>query len=324
MVNFYFTILLTHGYSYDKEKKDKTFTTIISDMGQFYAIEVIFEKMNKSYKKVTFYDSLKKLPFSAKKIAKDFKLPIQKLEIDHNIYRPIGYEPSLDEIHYLRNDVEIIARALKIQYDSGLIKMTNGSDAMYDFKKIVGKKDYERTYPVLDTIVDSDIREAYRGGFTYLNPKYSEKDIGKGVVLDVNSLYPYVMYSKPLPYGAPIFFHGEYEHDEMYPFYIQAFSCEFKLKKDKIPTIQVKGTLQFVPTEYIKSEDSGDDPVWLCLTNIDLDLFFEHYDVLCIMNGMKVGSLKRIKGCLRVILKNGRRLKRIMRRNAMHYIRSLS
>ena len=60
-------------------------------------------------------------------------------------------------------------------------------------------------------------------------------------------------------------------------FIFKRFTCEFKLKKDKIPTIQVKGTLQFVPTEYI--EDSGDDPVWLCLTNIDLDLFFEHYDV---------------------------------------------
>ena len=87
---------------------------------------------------------------------------------------------ALDEIHYLRNDVEIIARALKIQFDSGLIKMTNGSDAMYDFKKIVGKKDYERTYPVLDTIVDSDIREAYRGGFTYLNPKYVNEGCREG------------------------------------------------------------------------------------------------------------------------------------------------
>ena len=47
-------------------------------------------------------------------------------------------------------------------------------------------------FPQLNYEIDHDMRQAYKGGFTYLNPIYKEKDIGGGVVLDVNSLYPSV------------------------------------------------------------------------------------------------------------------------------------
>ena len=50
------------------------------------------------------------------------------------------------------------------------------------------------------------------------------------------------------------------------------FSCQFVLKKDKIPTVQLKNNLAFVPTEYITN--SGGEYVTMCMTNIDLELFF--------------------------------------------------
>lgn len=98
-----------------------------------------------------------------------------------------------------------------------------------------------------------------------------------GIVLDVNSLYPYVMYSQMLPYGEGKFFDGKYEYDKLYNLYIQTFTCNFKLKEGYLPTIQIKGTLSFVPTEYLT--DSNGEDVTLCLTSIDLALFFEHYEV---------------------------------------------
>ena len=53
--------LLSNGYTHSDEKKDKTFNVIISKMGQFYSIEIIFKKIgNRKYKKVRFLDSLKK------------------------------------------------------------------------------------------------------------------------------------------------------------------------------------------------------------------------------------------------------------------------
>ena len=140
---------------------------------------------------------------------------------------------------------------------------------------MVGKKVFEKTFPKV--IYDSDIRQAYRGGFTYLNPKFAEKDINEGIVLDVNSLYPSVMYDCMLPYSEGKFFEGKYESDSAYPLYIQMFRCYFELKENKIPTVQLKHTLSFVPNEYLTS--SNGEYVTMCMTNVDLELFLNHYEV---------------------------------------------
>lgn len=55
---------------------------------------------------------------------------------------------------------------------------------------------------------------------------------------------------------------------------------EFKIKKNKIPTIQLKNSRIFLANEYIR--DSGDEPICLVLTNIDLKLFLEQYDIISI------------------------------------------
>ena len=59
-----------------------TFNTLISDKGLYYSIEVIFERKGKKVNKVVFQDSLKLIPLSVDAIAKSFKLPISKLQID--------------------------------------------------------------------------------------------------------------------------------------------------------------------------------------------------------------------------------------------------
>lgn len=278
--------LFNNGFKYSKEKQEKTFSCVVSSMGQFYIIEVIFKTGNKKQEKVIFYDSLKKLPFPVRKIAEDFNLPIQKLEIDYNEERNDDHILTEQEIEYVLHDVKIVAMALQIQIEQNLTKITNGSDALNDFKRTISKKQFEINFPILDIQTDKDIRQAYRGGFTYVNPKFQNKDIKDGIVFDVNSLYPSVMYDKPLPYGLPLFFNGQYEYDEMYPLYIQNFTCEFKVKKDYIPTIQLKNNLSFIPNEYITESK---EQVNLVLTSVDLELFFEHYDVWNIeyINGWK-------------------------------------
>lgn len=278
--------LFNNGFKYSKEKQEKTFSCVVSSMGQFYIIEVIFKTGNKKQEKVIFYDSLKKLPFPVRKIAEDFNLPIQKLEIDYNDERNDDHILTEQEIEYVLHDVKIVAMALQIQIEQNLTKITNGSDALNDFKRTISKKQFEINFPILDIQTDKDIRQAYRGGFTYVNPKFQNKDIKNGIVFDVNSLYPSVMYDKPLPYGLPLFFNGQYEHDEMYPLFIQNFTCEFKVKKDYIPTIQLKNNLSYIPNEYITESK---EQVNLVLTSVDLELFFEHYDVWNIeyINGWK-------------------------------------
>ena len=69
--------LFRNDFKYAKSKeeiKDKTFTTLINDMGQFYNIIVYFKVTGHKTNKVTFEDSLKLLNFSVDKIAKETKV----------------------------------------------------------------------------------------------------------------------------------------------------------------------------------------------------------------------------------------------------------
>lgn len=275
---FILCYLFEHGYKHvtDRKKlKTKTFTTLISDKGQFYSLEICFNKNECKTEKITIYDSLKILPFSVEAIAKGFNLPISKLEIDYDEKREIGHILTPQEIDYLRNDVEIMSRALLTLFNQDLRQMTQGSNALYDYKKIVGKKNFSKWFPIPD--YDFDVRQSYKGGFTYCDPRKQGQDIGAGIVLDVNSLYPSVMYYQPLPYGEGIFFEGKYEPDKLYNLYVQMFTCQFELKENYIPTIQLKNNLSFMPTAYLSS--SEDEEVTMCLTSVDLELFFEHYHV---------------------------------------------
>lgn len=270
--------LFEHGFSHVTDRReltDKTFTTLISDKGQFYTMTIVFSKKGKKTKKVTIFDSLKILPFSVKDIAKGFNLPIKKGEIDYNKPRPIGYDADPEELDYLKGDVSIMAMSLQTLFAQKLTQMTQGSNALHDYKNTVTVSNFERWFPV--PLYDADVRQSYKGGFTYLDPRYTNKDIGEGIVLDVNSLYPSVMRNRLLPYGDGIFFTGEYTPDTFYPLYIQMFTCNFELKKDHIPTIQLKNNMSFVPTQYITSS-AGED-VTLCLTSVDYELFLSHYDV---------------------------------------------
>ena len=269
--------LLNNGYTCvktKKERKDKTFSCLIGEMGQFYSIEIYFHVTKSRTQKVTFYDSYKIIALSVDTIAKKFNLPIRKLKIDYKANREIGHILTQEEIDYIRNDVEIMARALEIMFKEDLTHMTIGANALSYYRKI--NKYFNNFFPEIPFEIDKSIRSSYKGGFTYLNPLYKEKEIKDGIVLDVNSLYPSVMATADLPFGTPIYFDGKYEYNPLYPLYVQQFSCSFEVKKGMIPTIQIKNDRFYLPNEYV--ETTNGDIVTLCLTNIDFELFLEHYN----------------------------------------------
>lgn len=282
--------LLKNGYTYSNSGAPYTFHCTISNMGQWYVIEISYGYVKNKKKSVTIYDSLKKLPFPVKKIAKDFKLPMLKGEIDYDEFRPVGHQITEKEYQYIKNDIEIIAMALDIQLTQGLKKITNGTDSLSGFKSSIGTKQFEKHFPILTLEVDEEIRKAYRGGWTFLKKEYASKVVGEGIVFDVNSLYPAQMYSRELPIGIPKTFKGKYVQDDEYPLYIQALKCNFELKEGYLPTIQIKKSSSFIATEYL--ETSNNEHPLLYLTNIDLELLFEHYIVTDIeyINGFKFRS----------------------------------
>ena len=273
---FIFNYILRNNFEWIYERKylkNNRFTTLISDTGKFYSIDIMFNDC-----KCQIMDSLKLLNSSVEKIAHDFKLPISKLSIDYRAKREQGHILTDDEKAYILNDAKIMALALKQLFDQGFTKMTAGSNALKFYKNVIGgEKQFRDIFPVINC--DDFIRKSYKGGFTYLNEKYANRDIGQGQVYDVNSLYPSVLHSPYLyPYGQPEYYLGKYDEDKKHPLFVQRFRCSFEVKENYLPTIQIKtNRFAFIPTEYCKS--SKDIEVELTLTCVDLKLFLEHYDV---------------------------------------------
>lgn len=255
------------------DRKTRTFNTTINEKGMYYQLEVIFDRNGKTINKVTFQDSLKLIPLSVEEIPETFGLPYEKLSIDYKANREVGHELTEEEKAYITNDVKIVAKAIEFFYSQGLNKMTIGSCALAEYKSMIKEKNFMRYFP--SPKYDADVRQSYYGGWTYLNPKFEGKTVGKGVVLDINSIYSSVMYEELLPYGTPIYYEGEYKQDDFYPLYIQMIRCQFELKKGKLPTVQLRRLGR--SNEYLTS--SNDTQMTLCLTKPDLELFFEHYDV---------------------------------------------
>lgn len=256
----------------DKFPGPREFSTIIDHMGQFYMITINWG----NGRKTEFRDSYKKLPFKASVVAESFNLDVKKGKLDYDTFRPVGHKLTSDEKAYLANDVLIIAKALKMELDSGMVKLTVGSDSLADFKHMLGKEIFAKMFPVLPEIMDAEIRKAYRGGFTYRDPRHAYKITRSGRTYDVNSLYPSVMYDRLLPHGTPVWREGYPEVTENYPLAIMSITFTAKLKKNHIPCIQIKGSGQFLATEY---QTHIKEPVTLSCTDVDLKLWEDHYDM---------------------------------------------
>lgn len=160
--------LLTHNFKQAKTKEeiaDNTFTTLISDFGVFYQITIYFKKNKKHTHKITFIDSLKLINFSVEEIAKYFDLSMQKLKLDYNKPRRRNHVLTESERNYIKNDILIPSKALKTLFDENLTKMTRASNALADYKEIISYKKFRHFFPVLDKILDEELRPSYKRRF---------------------------------------------------------------------------------------------------------------------------------------------------------------
>lgn len=261
------------GYKWTADRPGAgEFSTLVSSKGKFYQLEVGFY----SGVRIKIRDSLKLFPMSVKKIAKAYDLPEGKGELDYSAKREVGHQITDEEADYIRRDVQIVAQALVNNLEQGLDKMTIGSNAFGFFKKQMGKRLYQKLFPVLPEEVDAAIRCSYRGGFTYVEPKWSGVDVWGGVSVDYNSMYPSMLISKPYPVGEPVMFYGRYEDDPAHPLYVQTLACSFKLREEGIPMIQLRNSGFYGQHEYVRETV---EPTTLTLTSPDMELFFDNYDV---------------------------------------------
>lgn len=270
--------LLKNGYTHVETERNRglrkrEFSTLISHTNKFYTMTVRWENGHTT----EFRDAAKKFPnMSVAVLAEVFNMETSKGDIDYHKPRPVGYQPDDGELDYLDRDVRIVAIALREVFDNGMTKLTVGSDALAEYKSLTGEKNFRNVFPLLNEDLDAEIRKSYRGGFTYADERFKGKRQGRGIVLDVNSLYPSVMYNKPIPYGMPEYVSGKVVPTESRPLTIFSVTFTANIKPNHIPCIQIKGSSIFGATEYLKEID---EPVTLMVTNVDWDLYNDHYDI---------------------------------------------
>lgn len=296
----------------EKDMPNNSFKYSISDKGQWYTIVI-----KTGHKFIEIRDSLKLLPFSVKRIGQAFKTKHQKLDMEYTGFRYAGCEITPEEQEYIRNDVLVIKEALEIMFEEGHDKLTIGSCCLEEYKRIMGKDDYNMFYPDTTEMpldkdiygysnVDEYIRRSYRGGWCYL-VKGKEGKVYEhgGLTADVNSLYPSMMHSESgnyYPVGNPNFWTGDIIPDEALKenrYYFVRVRTRFYIKHNMLPFIQIKNSFLYKGTECLETTDIynpdtdtycstyldskgnvKDTRVELVLTCTDFQLIKEHYELV--------------------------------------------
>lgn len=293
-----------------------TYTYNISDKGLWYTIDI---KVHGHY--IQFRDSLKLLPFTLEELGKAFEVKHKKLNMKYTGDRYPNCPISQAEKDYIINDILCLKECMNIMFEQGHDKLTIGACCLSEFKKFYDKQDYKNFFPDLSeipiyTICDDDIknhdfgatdcdayvRKSYHGGFCYVVPEKAGKVFEKGTDCDVNSLYPSMMHSDSgnyYPVGLPKFFVGKIPDKVIrsYPrfYYFVRFKCSFKIRKNFLPTVQIKDSPLFPARKWLTSsivkDREGRDcniTVTLTMTQTDFELFKKHYHVK---------NLKILDGC---------------------------
>lgn len=131
---------------------------------------------------------------------------------------------------------------------------------------------FRRHFPPLTKEDYHRMRPAYYGAIVYSKPgEYQDCRSW-----DVNSLYPSIMRDAPMPTGSPIWYDGEYRHDDDYPLHIDVISFDARLKRKKTATLT-----NILPVWGYEGErlDSTLGVVTMPVTNVDWETLSENYDM---------------------------------------------
>lgn len=295
----------------EKDMYNKSFKYSISDKGMWYSIVI---KVNNHF--IEIRDSLKLLPFSVKRIGESFGTKHKKLDMEYTGLRYAGCEITEEEQKYIANDVLVVKEALEIMFNEGHNKLTIGSCCLEEYKKIIGKDEYNLMFPSLTDYTideqlykynnaDSYIRKSYKGGWCYIVKGKENQIKTNGTTADVNSLYPSMMSSESgnkYPVGKPTFWKGNFIPDKALKsnrYFFIRIKTRFYIKENKLPFIQIKGNYLYKGTEALESSDvydkntdkyysvykdlAGnvhDTRVELTLTMTDYYLMLEHYKLV--------------------------------------------
>lgn len=242
-------------------------TYMITDLGIWYSLTV---KMGKTL--IEFRDSLKLLPFRVQDLHKAFDTKYEKLDMDYKGHKGPGEYITYKERQYITNDILVPKEALEKFLDEMNYRnnppITIAAAALSEFKKKFHQSEWKTMFPNLAEIeldpeewgypnADAYCRAGYFGGWCAVNTDFAGSVRGRGIVCDVNSLFPYEMHSASghfHPIGTPVFFKDFREFLTLDPsdrFYFVRFKCRFQIRDGYFPFIQIKNSLLFRKNENL-------------------------------------------------------------------------
>lgn len=119
------------------------------------------------------------------------------------------------------------------------------------------------------------INKSYYSGLCFLNSKYKNKILNDVNIIDINSLYPFIMFKYELPVRRGVYYKGKYKNNKIYKYYIQHIKVDFKVKNMGIAFLHNKNFFNINE----KIENSNNQLIDLYLTNFDIELLYKNYDI---------------------------------------------
>lgn len=160
-----------------------------------------------------------------------------------------GGEGDLDDI------VDGMLYSVQLMRDIGCEQQTVSSSATSIWRSTYNKYDFSSLFGDIKGEEYEFIRSAYHGGWCYVNRRGK---VGEGVVLDNNSLYPYVMSTCYLPIGKGKWFDGKpkdlWNRDANFGYYVR-FSCRFKSKEGRVPFVRIADSNFYRYDEILTTSD---------------------------------------------------------------------
>ena len=173
-------------------------------------------------------------------VAKAFKLPTQKGEIDYRLNRLHGHVITPEEKDYCFKDTRIIIDILLEEVKRGDKDFFRAvSMASYSMLKLLKRGfpratrpylEYRKLYPELGKEESEFVRNALSGGICYATKKFQFKVINDQVLhIDGHQMHPSQIFLKPHPYG-----YGEYFTGSPTKFFKHINVCHIRVSYDDV------------------------------------------------------------------------------------------
>lgn len=240
----------------DIDTSKKQFSCIITDEGTIFKIVVGLKE-----KIVEFRCSYRLFPDSIENIGTMVRM--KKLSEIHD-YKSIKKYDTIESVPenewlYLEHDVEILRRIVFFLNEKHMLSISIATCAYKNWRKSKYLFQKENLIKSDNAIINEIIEKSYKGGLTKVNPEYAGVIIDKAISLDVNSLYPSIMYDNTMPIGGGRLFTNPKENN--YPKQIIVVDViSAKVKKGLQAFI---GSLGFSYTSYSYDNEFSNRTLYL-------------------------------------------------------------